>query len=300
MKQELFGAFVLSPLQVLSNLEGAVATNEQLNVALFRAPSYAFGYIQKEASFASIPAHTIGMGKNANEFFKLPGMGVMYRLNVPDSVLRQMGESTLEERYHGMVCKGDMTGATIMERQAVFVSDEFHNRPVEIVPMPQAIDEMKRRAKNYEPLDIILKNTPASVRATCSPQFTSPEALQMSVGLNAPSQNGFTTEYPQDQKFWDMYKMLWENKAGIQYLVDALPIMYNQYRDGYARGIVRDESPELAAAKAVVTVLNWTQERARQYHDTRMEDILQDAGEDAVLEVCQIEHDEQSNPENFK
>jgi hypothetical protein len=218
----------------------------------------------------------------------------MYLLSVPDKVLQQMNPAGLEEKYHGMQCKGDMAGSITLEQQAVFVADEFHNKPIEIIPIGNIVEELKNRAKNYVWLDRVLSNTPAAVRAQLSPKLMSPEALQMSVGPEAPARNGFTTEYPQDQKFWDMYKMLWENKAGIQYLVDALPIMYNQYRDGYARGIVCDESPELAAAKAVVTVLNWTQERARQYHDTRMEDILQDAGEDAMLEVCQIEHDEQS------
>lgn len=297
MKQEFYGAFVLSPLQVLTNLDNSIAINEQSNVALFRSASNAFGYIRREAQEKSIQAHTIAMGDDLNEFHKLRGVGILYRLSVPDKVLQQMNDVSLEERYHGMQCKGDITGSTKLEQQAVFVADEFHSRPIEIVPMAQVKEELVCRAQNYEPMDVILANTPANVRRQFSPQLMFPEALQMSIGPDAPSRHGFTTEYPQDQKFWDIHKMLWEKQAGIQYIVERTPFLYDRYRDSYARNIVTGYSSELSSAKAALVVLNQLSELAASYRDTRMEDILQEAGEQAALDMLHIERDEVGHDE---
>lgn len=297
MEQEFYGAFVLSPWQVCTNLDNAIAMNEHNNVALFRSASNAFGYISRQAQEKSIQAHTVAMGDKLNEFHKLRGVGVMYRLSVPDKVLQQMTPAGLEERYHGMQCKGDMTGSVTLEQQAVFVADEFHNKPIEIIPIGKIAEELKSRAQNYELLDVVLSNTPAAVRAQFSPRFMFPEALQMSVGPEAPARNGFTTEYPQDQKFWNIHKMLWEKQAGIQYIVERTPCLYDRYRDSYARNHVTGDSPELSSAKAALVVLNQLSELAASYRDTRMEDILQEAGEQAALDVLNIEKEEVGHDE---
>lgn len=292
MKQEFYGAFVLSPLQVLTNLDGAITAQEQNDVALFRSASSAFGYIGRKAQEKAIQAHTVAMGDDLNEFHKLRGVGIMYRLSVPDEVIRQMNSVSPEERYQGMQCKGDITGSTKLEQQAVFVADEFHSRPIEIIPMTQVKEELMCRAQNYEPLDVILANTPVNVRRQFSPQLMFPEALQMSIGPDAPSRHGFTTEYPQDQKFWDIHKMLWEKQAGIQYIVERTPFLYDRYRDVYARNHVTGCSSELSSAKAALVVLNQLSELATSYRDTKMEEILQEAGEQATLDVLSIEREE--------
>ena len=119
----------------------------------------------------------------------------------------------------------------------------------------------------------------------------------MSIGPDAPSRHGFTTEYPQDQKFWDIHKMLWEKQAGIQYIVERTPFLYDRYRDSYARNIVTGYSSELSSAKAALVVLNQLSELAASYRDTRMEDILQEAGEQAALDMLHIERDEVGHDE---
>lgn len=294
MKQ-YYAAIVLSPLQVLTNLENSITAKEAGDVALFESPSNGFSYVRSMAKNQSIQAHPTALGQDLNQFFQLPGVGVMYRVALPQDAVMQ--EPSYDDKCRGIVGRCSITDAVKLEQQAIFVDDDFNHKPIEVAPMAQITSELSARAQNYEIIEAALANTPADVRKQFSPNLMPYEAMRMAAGPDSPARNGFTSQYPQDQKFWDMYKMLWENNAGIQYVVDALPIMYNKYRDGYARGIVRDESPALAAAKAVVTVLNWTQELAKQYNDTRLEDVLQDAGEQAVLDARQIEQEEQSHDE---
>ena len=120
--------------------------------------------------------------------------------------------------------------------------------------------------------------------------------MQFVYGHNGMLAKGFATEYPQDERFFNLMKDLWSEKPGFQYM-DAAESLYSTYRDVRARNLVNDKPEDVSQLRAVVAVLGRLSKIAEETGDLRMGDILQEYGEDAALNVLNAEKEEQDHDE---
>lgn len=293
MKRQMFGVVMISPLQALANPEDVIARKEATDVAIFESPASAFQYIIEQGEMNGVPGHITPIGHALNRYFEVPSVGIMYRLVDPADMVIQPQEVTHpSDVLRGMQYHGPITPFDVVEQKAILVSDEFHTQQVEPIEMSELRETLSKRLKCFDKLEEVLENTPAYIRKNFSPENIPVDAIKKSLGPDAPVHHDFVAPQPQDQKFWDVQKTLWDNKAGFPYVVDMVPFTYNRYRDVYARNIVGGDSMEVASSKAAAVVVDRMMKKAVELKDGRMEGVLQDIGEAVALDALRRDTDE--------
>ncbi len=285
MKQ-LFGVYVLHPADVWStNFEQTRAQHESEPIVFFPDASAAFRYVSKEAKKASMPATHTPVGKNLDGFMQMPGVGVMFNCMAPTNVMESLQLQRIPNSFaEGYVAR--LSDMRISEAMCILPETEFHKLE------PVAFDDVKKALSDryavYQLLEQTLAQTPEAVRQGFETSWISGSPMQFVYGPNGMLSKGFATEYPQDERFFNLMKDLWTEKPGFQYM-DAAESLYSNYRDVRARNLVNDKPEELSQLRAVVSVIGRLSKIAEQTGDARMQDILQEYGEAASMDVLNAE-----------
>lgn len=279
-----YGAFVMQPLPARDSLNQVIEYHEKHNVCLFEDLHFALQYITHTAHKNSMRAHTVPLGPELNQYLTLPGVGMLYRLSATTSVQRNLQFASEDERAQGICYVGSIDGAIIHEKKGVLIQDDFVHTPIEVCEINELPAAINDRIANYVLLDDILKTTPTHVLSQFTPQSLTPKKLAFSLGPQAPMHHNFRTDCPQDDNFWNIHKMLYEHSAGLRYVVDLTPKMYNMYRDVYTQHVIAGTDADVATVKAADEILNKLIEIAQQNHDTDALNILQEAAEHNTVE----------------
>ncbi len=286
MKQQFYGVVMISPLQALANAEKVIATKEVTDVAMFDSAANAFQYIMEQGANNSIPGHLTPIGHALNRYFEVPSIGIMYRLPDPtDMTMHPAAVTYPSDVLRGMKYHGPITPFDVIEQKAILVGDDFHTQQILPIEMSELRDVLSQRLSCFDKLEETLENTHTHIRKTISPENIPIDALKASLGPDSPVHHDFVAPYPQDQKFWDVQKALWDNHAGFPYVVDMVPFLYNRYRDIYARNVVGGDSMDVASGKAASVVVDRLMKTATELQDNRMEDVLQEIGEAVAMDA---------------
>lgn len=298
MSKPFYAGYVLPYHSILSDkLPQTMARAEADNVQFFTSPSDAFRYIQMEAQEKAVAATATPIGKNLDEYFKMPGVGVLYRVDLSVEQMHALHEPTGPDKFRGVQLTGPLMDVQPLELQFIISEDDFCTKPMELAELDVVREKLSERLEAYELMETILANTLSKdVRRDNSVRTIYNQALYNTCGPTSPMRQGFESPYPQDQKLFDIHKMLWENHAGLQYM-EAVGSLHGHYRDIYARHVVNDATPALAAAKAAASVLGKLTEIAEKTADPRMEMILQSQQEKAAAEIEEIELGEEEKVE---
>ena len=293
MKQ-LFGVYVLHPADVWSdNFEKTRAEHESEPMVFFGNAPAAFRYVEKEAAKVSMPATRTPVGKELDGYMKLPGVGVMFNCIAPTNVAESLQPVRIPNSFtEGYVAR--LSDMRVTEAMCIMPETDFHGFGP--VSFDDAKKELSARYANYQALEKTLSYTQEATRQGYSLSWLPGSPLRFVYGPEGMLAKDFQTEYPQDERFFNLMKDLWAEKPGFQYM-DAAESLYSTYRDVRARNLVNDNPEDVSQLRAVVAVLGRLSKIAEETGDFRMGDVLQEYGEQASLDVLNAEKGEQDHEE---
>lgn len=288
MKQ-LFGVYVLHPADVWSDsFEKTRAEHESEHMVFFGNAAAAFRYVEKEAAKLSMPATRTPVGQELDGYLKLPGVGVMFNCMAPTNVAESLQPVRIPNTFtEGYVAR--LSDMRVTEAMCIMPETDFHGfGPVSFEDVHK---ELSARYANYQALEKTLSYTQEATRQGYNLSWLPGSPLRFVYGPEGMLAKDFQTEYPQDERFFNLMKDLWSEKPGFQYM-DAAESLYSTYKDVRARNLVNDKPEDVAQLRAVVAVLGRLSKIAEETGDLRMGDVLQEYGEQAALDVLNAEKGE--------
>ena len=292
MSKLYYAAYSLPAMSLLSgDADTNMARAEAKEVAYFDSLSNALSFVSRESMKKALPATTVPLGPNLDESFKIPGVGVIYDVWLSPEQAASLQQPDTRDSFRGIKMKGPMMGE-VHSVGFVLEQDDFTAQPQDVVDAQNLRAALSARHTSFQMMDDVLENTSLEVRKKSSPQTMFYESLRMTFGPNSPIRNDFHAPYPQDQKFWDIYKMLCDEHAGLQYF-ESFGLLYSKYRDAYARNMIgTNRNVDASTTQAKIEVLNKIINIAENTNDTRMEGILKDEAKSAEEKALEAEYEE--------